>query len=467
MDGNSLAPQSIEAEEAVLGSILIDPGVLLDMPFLTREMFFIVRYGWIFEAMRSLLDRGEPVDYLTVVTELEEKGKLTEIGGAAVIVKLINATPSSLNADAYARIVERMYIRRRFIEAAEAVAKVAHSDETDIGEVVRIATGAVDDVAIEFSRGQGVAVSIKETATDLWENATVWHGDPGAVWGIKTNLHTINRLTWGFHRGKLYYFTARPGHGKSAIFARICRGMAQEGRQCLFYALEMSGFDMTARMACQISNIPWDDVAKGKLSDQDLKRFQDACIEISHLPIAFDDAAGATVRDLRDKTEAYERLHGPVDAVFIDTATLVQGIGKSDLERTTQVSRALKDWAHAVDYPIIAAVQMNREVEGLSDKRPHLSNMRGTGAWEEDADNAYGIHRPGLIDPDEEDNLIVVTVLKVRQYGAPVGTIGMLAWNGSCFGIEERQHDNSMKGPTKQLSFTNTLPVKDGGGPVS
>lgn len=452
---DQLMPHSIEAEEAVLGSVLVNPECITDVCWLKPEQFFIVRHEWIYKAMLRLKERREPLDYLTIASELEQEGKLAESGGAGYLLSLINKTPSALNVDGYGRIVERMYTRRDLIAACQDIARLAHSDETDIEEILRQSDSRLSDVIVGYASHDRRVLDARGVAGELWEQVVRWDGDKGKYRGLCTGLAPVDWLSRGFRRNKLYYMTARPGMGKSAFLARIARGFAQQGYKVLFYALEMSGFEMVARMACQIANITWEKVEDGNLSHLERERYLDAVLQVGELGIAFDETAGLTVGEYWDRTTAYEKEHGPVDIVIIDTLNCIRGIGDSDAAKMTQISRTLKTWAHdnRHQYSLISACQMNRALEAQADKRPTLRALRDSGALEEDGDIIWGLYRAGYYDKEIADNNLQIEILKGRQYGQPVGSDITLAWIGACFGLEKRDDGTRQPEPFIQASF--------------
>jgi len=366
MTSDQLTPHAIEAEEAVLGSVLVSPECLADIHWLSPDYFFVVRHEWIFEAMRGLSNRHAPIDYLTVVDELERVGRLSEVGGEAYVLGLVNKTPSALNAEGYGRIVERMFVRRSLIGAAQDIARWAHSDEIEIDEVLRKCDVRLSDVIVGHSNNQDTFVTASEAAGDLWMQAVRWREDPGKLRGMCCGLEPIDWLARGFRRNKLYYVAARPNMGKSALMGRIARGLAANGYKVLFYALEMSAFEMTARMACQITNIIWDRVEDGTLTEEENQRFLDGVVQVGQMSISFCETSGLTMQEYWDKTTAFEKEHGPLDFVILDTINCARGVGDNDTAKMTYSSRMAKNWAHDArhNYALLCTTQMNRALEG-------------------------------------------------------------------------------------------------------
>src|SRR5512138_2261892 len=224
---DQLAPHSIEAEEAVLGSILINPEALFEvLPFLNADDFFIVRHAWIWEFMLALHERRDTLDYLTIVSELEQTSKLAEVGGAAYILSLINKTPSALNIEGYGHIVERMALRRKLIEAASQIARVAHSDETDIDNVIGKAEQAVFDVTER--RLTRDLIPIKDAVSEYFDHVSFMSRHQEEVMGVPTGFIDLDRMLGGLQRSDLVIVAARPGMGKTSWLNSIVMNAARQ-----------------------------------------------------------------------------------------------------------------------------------------------------------------------------------------------------------------------------------------------
>lgn len=407
---DDLVPKSVESEQAVLGAILVNPDALFDvLPIIRQDDFWVQRHAWIWQAIMALHARREPVDYLTMVTELEHAGHLAEVGGAAYVLGLMNKTPSALNIEGYAREVERIAARRRMIEAAGRVANIVHSDNMDIEEVFSAADHEISSVIDRHVQTIAPDRSAEDVVVDLQIEACAWRDDPRDVRGLATGLYPLDMATGGFEPGLLYEVAARPGIGKSALIARVIRGLVFDGVSVALMSLEMTDKAMVRRMAVQMSMVDASLLRDGRLQHTDFNRYMEALDKLGHIKdmIFIVQRAGLSVLDMQAKVRQYERDHN-VGMVIIDTLNRVHSDGKSPYERMTLVSHAVADWAHNSTYSILAAVQLSRANQKLSNKRPSLDAMRDSGAVEEDADWIGGLHREYAQANSEEERRAVI-----------------------------------------------------------
>ncbi|MCC6906184.1 MAG: replicative DNA helicase, partial [Anaerolineae bacterium] len=264
---DQLAPHSVEAEEAVLGSILLNAEALFEViSFLKPEDFFIVRHSWVWEAILRLHERRDPIDYLTVASELEQTGQLLELGGAAYILSLVTRTPSSLNVEGYGRIVERMSIRRRLLDAAGKIARVAHSEETDIDEVVSQAEQAIFDVT-ERQRANEL-VSIKEVASAYFDQISYKARHQEELLGVPSGFLDLDRMMGGFQKSDLLIVAARPGMGKTSWLNSIVLNAARLRQRVAMFSLEMGNEQLIQRLISSETHIPSQKLREGKLDDR-------------------------------------------------------------------------------------------------------------------------------------------------------------------------------------------------------
>ena len=424
--GDQLAPHSIEAEEAVLGSILINPEALFEvLAFLQGEDFFIVRHAWIWEAIVALHERRDPLDYLTVVNELEQTARLNEIGGAAYILSLINKTPSALNVEGYGRIVERMALRRRLIEAAQQVARVAHSDETDIDEVISRSEQAI--FAVTERRLAHDLVPIKDAVSEYFDHVSFMARNQGTVMGVPTGFIDLDRLLGGMQKSDLLIIAARPGMGKSSWLNSIVMNAAKTFQQRVaLFSLEMSNEQLVQRFVSAMTNIPSNTLREGKLNEKEWQEFVRTTEDISRLSIHLDDTPALSTQELRSKAR---RLHLELglDLIVVDYLQLMTTPFRSEnrVQEISYISRSLKQIARELNVPIISAAQLSRAVEQRTDKRPQLSDLRESGSIEQDADVVLFIYRDSYYDPDSPDgNKAEIHIAKHRN--GPVGTVDLI-----------------------------------------
>lgn len=441
-----LAPHAIQAEEAVLGAILGSPNAIYEvMPFLQADDFWVVRNGWIWDVMVSLTLRRDPVDYLTVASELKQQGRLEEAGGTGYLIDITMRTPSALNVEGYGRIVERMALRRRLIDAAGKVAHVAHSDDKDIEDVISEANEAVASVTDRHVATVSKARGIDSVVADVQMEACEWRDDPQEIRGLACGLYPIDIATGGLQPGLLYEIAARPGSGKSAAVARFVWGLAFQGLSVVVMSLEMSDRAIVRRMAVQISKVNATSLKEGKLTPEEFQRFMAAGDKLAYVKdnILIETRSGLTVNDMKAVVTKHQREHN-VSLVIIDTMNRVGSKGKDQYERTTLVSHAIADWAHNSPFPILAAVQLSRVNQQTTNKRPTLSSLRDSGAVEEDADWIGGLHREWQYANTEElraqlrnegrDHLAELIVLKARDGDADI--ISEMYWSPETVSFE-------------------------------
>ena len=449
---DQLAPHSIEAESAVLGAALMNPDALNEVGFLTPEDFFIVRHAWIFEAMVTIRERKEPIDFMTVVSELEQNSRLAEVGGPAYILSLTNKTPNSLNTEGYGRIVERLATRRRLIDAASQIARAAHSDETDIEKVLDTSQAAMRSVSDRHIKTIDKSKAVKDIAALVLAKAKSYKENPVDIRGMRTGLLPLDHTVGGFVAGRLYHIAGRPGMGKSSLLAQIATGLAQSGCGVLMFSLEMSEEDMVWRMACQLARADSRALELGRASETEFKRFEKAIGEVTKLPIWIDDQAGRSITAMRSIANRYQREHG-ICAALVDTMNRVGQEAADQYLKITKISHAMADWAHDSEYAVVSAIQLSRSNTQRSDKRPTLADIRDSGAIEEDADFIGGLHREYYYTPDRKDleHLAAFYTLKNR-YGPGERDCEMYydaAWPG--FGALEKTKVE-LNDPPKQES---------------
>lgn len=420
-----LAPHSVEAEEAVLGSVLINPEALYEViSFLRPEDFFIVRHQWIWEAILSLHERRDPIDYLTLVNELETAGRLADIGGAAYILSLINKTPSALNAEGYGRIVERMAIRRRLLDAASTIARIAHSEETDIDEVIGRAEQAVFDVTER--RLTRDLVPIKEVVSTYFDHVSLMARHQEGVMGVPTGFVDLDRLLGGLQKSDLIIIAARPGMGKTSWLNTLVLNAARNRQRVALFSLEMSNEQLVQRFISQDTHIPSHKLREGKLDERDWAQFVAATQAIAELPIYLDDTPALSTQELRTKARRLYLEYG-LDLIVIDYLQLMSTPYRSEnrVQEISFISRSLKQLARELNVPVVAAAQLSRAVEQRTDKRPMLSDLRESGSIEQDSDIVMFIYRDIYYNPDSpEGNKAEIIVAKHRN--GPTDTINLV-----------------------------------------
>ncbi len=373
-------PHSVEAEEAVLGSILINPEALFDVaPFLHPEDFYIVRNGWIWDAILTLHDRREPVDFLTVVEELERRGQLEEVGGSAYITSLINAVPTPIHAEAYGRIVERTALRRRLINAAGEIAKIAYEDAGEVDEVIDRAEATL--FGVTERRLAKELVPIKQVISEYYDRIQYLYDHRGEMIGVPTSFIDLDKLLGGLQKSDLIIVAGRPGSGKTSLVLTIALNAARKfGQRVALFSLEMSAEQLVQRLVAAETGIDSQRLRLGDLKEDEWPRFVQATSRLAETRIFIDDTPSISALQLRTKCRRLYAEYG-IDLIIVDYLQLMSGDFRSEnrVQEISYISRSLKALARELNVPVLAAAQLSRAVEQRQDKRPVLSDLRESG----------------------------------------------------------------------------------------
>jgi replicative DNA helicase len=420
-----LPPQNIEAEEAVLGALLIDPDAIIRVAtILKTEDFYREKHGWIYDSILNLHERREPIDFLTVCDELERREQLNEVGGAAFISSLINAVPTSIHAEHYARIVERTGTRRRLLEAAGQIGALAYQEADDVEEVVDRAEQIL--FGVSERRISRELVPIKQILSEYYDRIEYLTRHQDEMLGIPTGFSDMDKILGGLQRSDMVILAARPSVGKTSLALTIAHNAARKyGQRVAFFSLEMSNEQVVQRLISAETGIDSQRLRRGKLSDDEWGRFMKAYSELSGILFFIDDSPGLSALEMRTKAR---RLHAEfgVDLMVVDYLQLMRGDFRSEnrVQEISSISRALKALARELNVPVLALSQLSRGVESRTDKRPILSDLRESGALEQDADVVIFIYRDEMYnEATERPNIADVIVAKHRN--GPTGTVAL------------------------------------------
>ncbi len=421
-----LPPHSNEAEEAVLGSLLIDPDAIFEVAsFLKPEAFYRVQNRWIYDAIITLNQRHEPLDFITLTEELRRREQLEEIGGEGYVIGLINAVPTSVNARTYGRMVEAAAIRRRMIGAASTIANLAYDESEKIDIVIDRAERSLFSISEE--RTTRDLVPIKQIARDYLERVEELNRRGDDVIGVPTGFVDMDRLLGGLNKSDLLIVAARPGMGKTSFQNSIALTAATRfGKRIAMFNMEMSGEQLVQRMISAETRIDSQRLRRGDLRDHEWPIFLEAVGRLSETRIFIDDTPSITPMQLQTKCRRLYAEHG-LDMVMIDYLQLMQAERTTNnrVQEISEISRSLKQLARELDVPVVAAAQLSRAVEQRQDKRPMLSDLRDSGSIEQDADIVMFIYRDEYYNPDttERPNIAEINVAKHRN--GPTGTIDL------------------------------------------
>ncbi len=419
-----MPPHSIDAEESVLGAVLLSGDAAnVALEKLHAEDFYKPAHQQIFEVVQQLFDGNDPIDAITVSEGLRRDGSLERMGGIEFLTNLIDSVPSTSNVEYYAGIVEEHALRRRLMRVGGDIGVIAGQMKQPIDEVVDLAEQAVFAVA-ERQVGDGLQV-IDDLLGPAIEKAEELQRDGSEVTGISTGFRDLDRKLAGLHPTNLIIIAARPGMGKSALALNMAQNVALTEHTVAIFSLEMSREEVVTRMLCAKGRIDSQRLRTGRLSEGDFTKLSNAAGALYKQNIYVDDSPGLTVTEIRAKCRRLRRKPG-LDLVVVDYLQLMNGSGQENRQQEiAMISRSLKNLARELHLPIIALSQLNRAVEAREDKRPRLGDLRESGAVEQDADVVMFIYRDEYYYPEkvESKGVAEIVIAKHRQGG--VGKIDM------------------------------------------
>jgi replicative DNA helicase len=418
-----MPPHSIEAEEAVLGSILIDAEAIFRVSsFLKGEDFYIVKNQWVWDACLALHERREPIDFVTLTRELEAREQLNEIGGATYISHLINVVPTAIHAEGYGRIVERTAIRRRLLNAASDIAQLAYEESDEIDQTIDAAEQAL--FGVSQRRIARDMVPIAEAIRAYYDRIEYLYEHRGEPLGIPTGFRDLDKLLGGLQRSDLIIVAARPGVGKTSLMLNIALSAARRFHQRVaIFTLEMSNEQIVQRLVSAETGIDSQRLRLGDLHEDEWPLFVQATSALSDALIFVDDTPSISALQLRTKARRLYAEHG-LDLIIIDYLQLMTGDQRTEnrVQEISYLSRALKALARELRIPVLVASQLSRAVEQRSEKKPVLSDLRESGSIEQDADVVMFIYREDIYDENSpRKNIAELMVAKHRN--GPTGTV--------------------------------------------
>ncbi len=421
-----LPPQNIEAEQSVLGSLLIDRDAIIKIaPFLNPEDFYREAHGQIYAAILNLHERREPADFVTLCDEMERLGQLEPVGGPAYLTSLINRVPTSLHVEYYAHIVERTAVLRRLIEAAGKIAGLAYDEAEDVDVVVDRAEQILFDVSQRrISRG---LTPIKRILTEYYDRIEYLQQHQGEMVGLPTGFIDLDRLLGGFQPSDLIIVAGRPGMGKSSFGLSVAQQAALKHNAVVaFFSLEMSGEQLVQRLIASETGISSQRLRVGEIRDIEWDRFARASGKLGDTLIFVDDTPSPSPIEIRTKCRRLAAEYG-LHLIIIDYMQLMRSGVRSEnrVQEVSYISRMLKALAREMDVPVVAMSQLSRAVESRQDKRPILSDLRESGTIEQDADVVVFIYREEMYEENTERQHIADIIVAKHRNG-PTGQISLL-----------------------------------------
>lgn len=421
-----IPPHNIDAEKSLLGAILIDQEVLIDVVEIVKATdFYDKRHGKIFAGMIRLYQNHEGVDLITVTDELKKSGHLDEIGGSTYLAELTNHVPTAAHASSYAEIVSQNAVRRRLIKASTDINSLAFDENLTVPQLLGQSEAELFSVSDSSLKQDLTSISdILDTSFDRINDLYV---NKGVLRGVKTGYRDLDNMTAGLQRSDLIILAARPAMGKTTLVTNLAYNVATiEKKTVLFFSLEMSKEQLIDRMLADAAGVDSWNIRTGNLSEEDFAKLAEASGEMAEAPIFIDDTPGVSVLEMR--TKARRAAHdGELGLIIIDYLQLMQGSGSAQangnrVQEVSEISRGLKLLARELNVPVIALSQLSRSVENRSPQIPQLADLRESGSIEQDADIVMFIYREAYYNPETERENITDLILAKHRHG-PTGTV--------------------------------------------
>lgn len=420
-------PNSVEAEQSILSAILIDNHVLPEvLEVLTPQDFYRDAHAKIFEAMGALFEKNEPADLITLTNILKQQGHLEAVGGAGYLAELVDTVPMAVNAHEYAKIVQEKAVLRRLIEKAAAITTRCFEDRGDTEGILDFAERSIFEISENKVKPSFFA--LKDILTDTYRAVEEAYENKALVTGVPTGFQDLDQKTSGFQGGDLIIIAGRPGMGKTALALNIARNAAREtATPAAVFSLEMSKEQLSLRMLSSEAGVDSTRMRGGFLSQEDLKKINRAAGVLYDTNLFIDDTPAISVLEIRAKARRMKMEKG-LGLIAVDYLQLMKG--RSSAERReleiSEISRSLKALAKELSIPVIALSQLNRKVEDRTNKRPVLSDLRESGAIEQDADVIIFVYREEVynkqVDPSK---MRLAELLVAKQRNGPTGTVNL------------------------------------------
>jgi replicative DNA helicase len=426
MPEERIPPQNLEAEQSVIGSMLIDKNAIIKgVEFLRPDSFYRDAHRFIYEAILELFDRGEPVDLVTVTETLRKAGKLEAVGGSVYVADLINSVPTAANIEYYSRIVEEKATLRKLIDAGTQIVQNAFDQPENVDQILDHAEKTIFNIALK--RVHEGFHKIDEVLKRVLDRIDRLYGKKEHITGIPTSYADLDNLTAGFQNSDLIIIAARPSVGKTALALNMAQNIAiKHNIPVAIFSLEMSKDQLAQRMLCSEAEIDALRLKTASLPDTGWKKLTRALAKLSEAPIYVDDSATATSMEIRAKCRRL-KLEKGLGVVIIDYLQLMSGRGRIEnrVQEISEIARSLKTLARELDIPVIALSQLSRAVEQRTDRIPRLSDLRESGEIEQTADLVMFIHREDYYNP-QSDRGNIAEIIIAKQRNGPVGTVELV-----------------------------------------
>jgi len=434
MTDHVVAPYSEQAEQAVLGGILVDPEQYANVAgFLTAKDFYLLRHSHIWAALSRLADRRDPIDILTVAAELDAMKLLEDVGDRPYLTELINSVPTAMYTEVYARLVQRAAVRRKLLQASDRIKALAFDEETPVEEIISESEATIMRASESMSIGQDYTPIFDGMSRFYDGLSAAMVGKKGV--GVPTGLRDLDHLLGGLHPSDLHILAGRPGMGKTSVLLNMALNVAKAGYPVALHTMEMGVEQMCMRWVAMESGVHSIKLREGSLTPLEAARVTTAIGELSSLPIFIDDTSQPTPIDVRTKAMRLQHQHG-LFLLMIDYLQLM-GVPKqyrgNRVTEVSYISRHLKEMARDLNVVVLAASQLSRAVEQRQNKRPLMSDLRESGTLEQDADVVTMLYRDAYYNENSEyPNSLDINVVKHRN--GPTGTVSVY-YEASCMKV--------------------------------
>jgi replicative DNA helicase len=415
-------PSNVEAERSILGAILLDNAVCNQaIELLRRDDFFLDSHRRIFDKMVALTERLMPIDLITLSDELRRAGEFEQIGGATYIASLIDGVPRTDTIEPYAKLVKQKSMLRKLISASQQIVSLAFEEEDDADVIIDKAEQMIFQIAEDRVR-QGFQY-IGDVAHRRLEQIEQMAGRPEMITGVPTGFTDFDRMTSGLQRQELIVIAARPSMGKTALALNMAQYAAKNANVVGIFSLEMSAEQLVSRLLCSEARVDAHRLRTGYLNREEWARLADALRRLCETKVFIDDSAAVSVMEMRAKCRRLKAEHG-LDLLIVDYLQLMAGRGRieSRQQEVSQISRDLKGLAKELDIPVVALSQLSRAPEQRSEHKPQLSDLRESGAIEQDSDVVCFIYREELYNPTDENQGTAELIIG-KQRNGPTGMV--------------------------------------------
>lgn len=420
----NVLPHDLLAEQAVLGSIFLDPDKIhIASEYLTKDSFFKLSHGMLFNIMQDLSDKGDPIDPVSVKSALDSIGQFEQVGGMAFLASLINAVPTSAHIEHYSKVVAEKSRARKVIEDLSQSISNVYDGQKDLNEILSQTEQNLSTISSEQKKGFRPIIDVIDSTQSILDERSQKVGD---VTGTSTGFTDFDQITTGLHEDNLIIIAARPAMGKTAFALNIAQNVAKSSDKAVaIFSLEMGAESLVERMLSAEGLIPSYHVKTGNLSESEWRRMISAQERLAKGKIFIDDTAGIRISEIRSKAKRLAQENGGLGLIVIDYLQLIEGRRRENRQQeVSEISRQLKIIAKELKVPVIALSQLSRGVDQRNDKRPILSDLRESGSIEQDADIVAFLYRKAYYKRDEQEEPDNVTelILEKNRHGS-LGTV--------------------------------------------